>query len=284
MKIKAQIGQGKLALITGGSSGIGFALADNLVRQGNDVILVARRKELLDKSVTELRTKLQTPGQKVEGIQADVADWEQVEALAMEVTNGGAIPDLLINCAGVVQPGYVQDLDVERFHWMMDINYYGTVHVVKAFLPEMMKRKSGYLINISSAAGYYGVFGYTGYSASKFAVRGFSDTLRWEMAPHKIGVSLVYPADTDTPQLAYDNKHKPIETKTITENGGTMTADEVAKEIIKAATRGKYLIVPGIQNKVLYFFSNHFGGKVLDWLAQVALSLVAKAKVKKSSQ
>ncbi len=278
MKIKAQIGQGKLALITGGSSGIGFALAENLVRQGNDVILVARRKELLDKSVAELRTKLQTPGQKVEGLQVDVADWEQVEALAKEVTNGGAIPDLLINSAGVVQPGYVQELDVERFHWMMDINYYGTIHVIKAFLPGMINRKSGFIINISSAAGYYGVFGYTAYSGSKYAVRGFTDALRWEMAPYKIGVSLVYPADTDTPQLEYDNKHKPPETKAISENGGMMTADDVAKIILQAVTRGKKVIVPGAVNHVLFQLSNHFGGKVLDWLAQYALNRVDNKK------
>ena len=284
MKIKAQIGQGKLALITGGSSGIGYAAAEVLVKQGTSVILAARRKELLDQRVNELKALVQSPNQTVDGIPTDVANWENVQRMARELLDDGVVPDLIINSAGVVEPGYVQELDVERFHWMMDINYYGTVHVIKAFLPGMMKRKSGYLINISSAAGYYGVFGYTGYSASKFAVRGFSDTLRWETAPYQIGVSLVYPADTDTPQLAYDNMHKPTETKAISENGGTMTADEVAKIIIKAATRGEYLIVPGIQNKVLYFFSNHFGGKVLDWLAQVALSLVAKAKVKKSSQ
>jgi 3-dehydrosphinganine reductase len=276
MKIKAQVGPGKTTLITGGSSGIGLALARILVRQGNNIYLVARRKGLLEESVSELKTMVQLPNQTVEGIQTDVADWGQVQAMACQLLNAGIVPDLMINSAGVVQPGYVQDLTIEHFHWMMDINYHGTVQVIQAFLPEMMQRKSGYIINIASGGGLIGIFGYTGYCGSKFAVRGFSDSLRWELAPYKIGVSVVYPSDTETPQLEYDIQHKPAETKALTETAGRMTADKSAKDILEAASRGEKVILPGFEAKLLYFLSTNFGGKVIEWITQNVLNRVAK--------
>jgi 3-dehydrosphinganine reductase len=275
MKIKAQIGPGKSALITGGSSGIGLALARILVRQGSNIYLVARRKEVLDERVRELKTLVQSPNQTVEGIPTDVADWGQVQAMACQLQRAGIVPDLIINSAGVVQPGYVQDLEIEHFHWMMDINYHGTVHVIKAFLPEMMQRKSGYIINIASGGGLVGLFGYTGYSGSKFAVRGFSDALLWELARYQIGVSVVYPSDTETPQLEYDIQHKPPETKALTETAGRMTAEKSAKEILGAASRGKKVILPGFEAKLLYLLSTNFGGKVIEWISKFILNRAA---------
>jgi 3-dehydrosphinganine reductase len=280
MKIKAQIGTGKNALITGGSSGIGYALAQILVKQGNNVILVARRKELLEQRVGELNTLIQSPDHRVIGIQADVADWDQVQTMARQVISANTLPDLIINSAGIVEPGYVQDLSVEKFHQSMAINYHGTVHVIKAFLPDMMQRKSGYIVNISSIGGIVGVFGYTAYSGSKFAVRGFTDALRWELTPHNIGVTIVYPSDTETPQLEYDNQHKPPETKAIAEVAGGMTADVVAKEVIESIRRGKRVILPGSQAKMLYLLYNITAGKFFDWVSQIKLNRVANDRKK----
>ena len=271
MKIKAHIGPGTTALITGGSSGIGLAIARILVKQGCHVYLAARRKELLEASVFELAPLKQTSDQRVEGIQTDVADWAQVQALAGKLSAAGVVPDLIINSAGVVQPGYVQELDIEHFRWMMDINYHGTVHVIKAFLPAMMQRKSGYIINIASGGGLIGIFGYTGYCGSKFAVRGFSDALRYELAPYQIGVAVVYPPDTETPQLEYDIQHKPAETKALTETAGRKTAEDVAQHILKAASQGKQVILPGFEAWLVYFLSTNFGGKMVEWISQMIL-------------
>ena len=280
MRIRAQIGPGKTALITGGSSGIGLALARALVLRGTSVYLVARRKELLDQSVTELRSLRQSPGQTIEGSPTDVADCAQVQAMAHKLLDAGIVPELIINSAGVVQPGYVQNLEIQHFHWMMDINYHGTVHVIHAFLPELMRRKSGYIINIASGGGLIGIFGYTGYCGSKFAVRGFSDALRYELAPYQISISVVYPPDTETPQLEYDILHKPVETKALTETAGRMTADAVAKIIIDAANRGKQVILPGFEAWLLYFLSTNFGGKVIEWVSKTILRRVANGKEK----
>ena len=114
----------------------------------------------------------------------DVRHPEEVAELIEKVTHQAGVPDIVINSAGVAHPGYVQELDLDIYHWMMDVNYYGTVHVVKAVLPAMLERGSGYIVNIGSVASRIGVFGYTAYSGSKFAVAGFTDVLRMELKPH----------------------------------------------------------------------------------------------------
>ncbi len=280
MKIKAELGPGKNVLITGGSSGIGFALAKLLLQQGNNVTLIARRKELLEQCVSELNALLLSPDHRVEGIPVDVADWDQVQTMARQVIDAGRLPDVIINSAGIVEPGYIQDLSVEKFHQSTDINYHGTVHVIKAFLPEMMQRKSGYIVNIVSLGGIVGVFGYTAYSGSKFAVRGFTEALYWELIPYNIGVTIVHPTDTDTPQLEYDNLHKPPETKAISEVAGGMKPDVVAKEIIDSIRRGKREILPGSQAKMLYLLYNITMGKLFDWVSQIALNRVWNSRKK----
>ena len=124
--------------------------------------------------------------------------------------------DVLINSAGVVHPGEFTNLDLEKFHWMMNTNFFGTVNTIKLFLPLM--QSGAHIVNISSMAGILGVYGYTAYGASKFAVRGFSDALRSELKMQGIHLSIVFPPDTDTPQLSYENQFKPEITKEI---GGT---------------------------------------------------------------
>ena len=252
----------KNALITGGSSGIGLALAKMLAGYGAQVWLMARRNDMLDAARNGIGGACRT-------VVADVADWKQVEKAIRQVIRETGVPDIVINSAGETHPGYVQDLDVGIFRQMMEINSLGTVHVVKAVLPGMIARGSGQIINISSAAGFLGVFGYTAYSASKYAVRGFSDTLRAEIKPLGIRVSIVFPPDTDTPQLAYETPLRPPETKALAGNAGVLTPQQVAGEILRGAARGKYIILPGFETKVLYCLNNLLGNGVytiMDWL------------------
>jgi 3-dehydrosphinganine reductase len=145
---------------------------------------------------------------------------------------------------------------------MMDVDFYGMVHVTKALLPDMIIRRSGYIVNISSLAAVLGIFGYTAYGASKFAVRGFSESLRAEMKKYQIGVSIVYPPDTDTPQLAYENRFKPFETKALSAGSGMLTPEAVAAAILKGVRRGRYVVLPGIEGKLLYRLSSLFGGAI----------------------
>ncbi len=258
MRIKANLDPGKLALVTGGSSGIGLAAAKLLAGRGMDVCIWARRSDLLQSALADLESLRQSAHQRFGALSVDVTEAGQVAAALVDVEKIG-IPDLVINSAGVARPGYVQELELDVFRQMMEVNYFGMLHTVKAVLPAMLERGSGYLVNIASLAGLVGVFGYTAYGASKFAVRGFSDALRAELKPHGIGVSICYPADTDTPQLAYENQYKPLETKAVSGGSGLMTAEALAKILLRDIARGRYMILPNLEGKLLYWLSGIFG-------------------------
>ncbi len=284
MKIKAQLEPGKVALVTGGSSGIGKAIACRLAERGMDVWLVAQRKDILDCAQGEVVNHQKNPDQVIATVSADVSDWAQVRKALLYITEKSGVPDLLVNSAGVAHPGYVQELDLNIFTWMMEVNYFGTVYVTKEILPAMLKRGSGFIVNISSVAGFIGTFGYTAYGASKFAVRGFSDALRAEMKLHNIGVSLVFPPDTETPQLEYESSIKPAETKALAGNTKVMSADEVAGEIIKGIRRGKYLILPGLESKILYRLNGVLGGGLTYFMDQIVAKEYKRTKSTKTKE
>lgn len=270
MKIKAKLEPGKVAIITGGSSGIGKEIACSLAERGMDIWLVAQRKDLLETARKEVELHRHNFDQKIVTISADISDVDQVKKVVDQVTSGSGVPDLLVNSAGVAHPGYVQDLDINIFSWMMEVNYFGTVFMTKAVLPAMIKRNSGYILNISSVAGFIGTFGYTAYGASKFAVNGFSAALRAEMKSHGIGVSVVFPVDTETSQLEYENRYKPLETRALDTLTKVMSAKEVAKEAIKGIERGWYNILPGFDSKLLYRVNGTFGTELSYIMDQIA--------------
>ena len=250
----------KLSLITGGSSGIGLALARQITQQSGDIIILARRQEQLDQAISELEQLRANSGQKIMAANADVTKYDSLASVITGLINTYGVPDVVINSAGVAHPGKFSALDLDIFHWMMDVNYFGTVNVLKLIVPLMQKRRSGLIVNISSMAGFLGVYGYTAYSASKFAVSGFTDALRSELKPYCIQVSLVLPPDTDTPQLEYESKFKPFITKEIAGSAKSLSPEVVAKEILNKAARGKYLILPGSEAK-LFYFAHHLVGQ-----------------------
>jgi len=254
--------KGKIALITGGSSGIGRAAARMLAEQGAHVWVLARRTGLLDEAVEFLEAVRQSPEQKFGCVSADVTDPEKVNRALAQIKEDIGVPDLVINSAGSAQPGYFQETSLGIFHEMMDLNFYGTVHVIQALLPDLMARRSGYIVNISSMAGVLGVFGYTAYGASKFAVRGFTEVLRQEMKKYQVGVSIVFPPDTDTPGFAHENLSKPPETRALENGSGIMTAEAVAAVILNGVKHGQYIILPGMESKLIYRLSGVLGEAV----------------------
>jgi len=248
--------KGKIALVTGGSSGIGLATAQALAKNGSHVWIVARRIEFLDTAMKSIQASRKNADQRFGFTVADVSVADQASMAVAQVSENLGIPDLVINSAGETHPGYVEKLDLDIFRWLIEVNYLGTVYITKAILPSMMERHSGHIVNISSIAGFLGVFGYSAYSASKYAVRGFSDVLRAEMKPLGVHVSIVFPPDTDTPQLAYENPIKPLETKAISGKGKILSPEAVAKAILVGILRKQYMILPGLEGKLIYMLGS----------------------------
>ncbi len=139
------------------------------------------------------------------------------------------------------------------------------MRTIQAVLPGMRAQGYGWIVNISSVAGFKGFFGYTAYSGSKFAVNGFSEALRSEMESHNIGVTLVCPPDTRTPQLDYEEERKPLETKRLSASGSLLEPEDVARATWSGLQRSKFLVTPGFSAKAVHL-SNRFIPSVVDWV------------------
>jgi 3-dehydrosphinganine reductase len=261
---------GKTVLISGGSRGIGLAIAELLASKGANVTIAARDEVQIEKALNEIRKNCIESKQVIVGLKLDVTQDNTVKDVINNWISRNGCPDILINSAGYAHPGNIEDLPVEIFRKTMNVNYFGTVNMTKAVLPAMLARHKGIIVNISSVSGFLGIYGYTAYSGSKYAVTGFSDSLRNEMKPKGIQVSIVFPPDTDTEQLAYESQYKPAVTKEMAGNSGLMTPQQVAKSVISGIEKGKYVITPGFESGLFYFL-HHFAGKftfkILDWMS-----------------
>ena len=244
------------AIVVGGSSGIGRAMSGLLTGRGAHVSIIARRQELLDETLAELEERRENEAQRLRAFSADVTDWKQAQEAIAALTVSGYPPDILINAAGFSHPGYFEELSLEIMRETMEVDYFGTLHPIKAVLPMMMARRSGQIVNFSSVAGFVGVFGYTAYSAAKFAVRGFSDVLRQELRPHGIHVAVVFPPNTETPGLDYENRFKPLETHRVEGQSQARTADQVARIVVRGIERRKVYILPGLDTKLYFLIAN----------------------------
>lgn len=250
------------AIITGGSSGIGKATAMLLASQGANISIIAQDLAKLAAAKAEMISAF--PRSTVLTFAADVADRAQVEqAIAAAIVQQGA-PDILITSAGIAHPGYFQELPIEIFERTMAVNYFGTLYCIKAALPSMEQRRRGSIVLISSGAGLIGIYGYTPYSPSKFALRGLAESLRGELKVSGIQVAIVYPPDTYTPQLAEENKTKPPETQQITASAETWSAENVAIAIVKGIEKKQFAIAPGTEMSILHQLHSLLN-PVLNW-------------------
>ncbi len=256
---------GRRVFVTGGSTGIGRAMAAELVAAGAHVLIAARRIENLDRACAEI-TAAGGPG-TIGALSLDVGDRAAVRAAAPRVLERLGGLDVLINNAGLARPGRAAELSDEVFEEMMRVNYFGTVDVTRALLPHFRAQGHGHICNVSSLLGLIGVYGYSAYAASKFALVGFTDCLRQELLADGIGVSLVFPPDTDTPQVRDAQPFLPPETDAVVGGVGTFTAETVAHAALSGILAGRYHTIPGAGPRFrmgMYRIFPRFVRRVLD--------------------
>ncbi|MBU2511419.1 SDR family oxidoreductase [bacterium] len=252
---------GKIAFITGGSSGIGLAIARQLFTQGANVFIFSRNDARLVNAVKEIRRFNQHKTGRIDSRVLDVSQHELVTRVMDEAVETFGVPDILINCAGRSYPHYFEEISYQQFDETIKINLYGIWNVTAALFPRM-KAKGGHIINVSSLAGFIGVFGFTDYSASKFGIIGFSESLRSEGKRYGIKVSVLCPADTDTPSFEIENRTKPPETMAVSETADLFQPEEIAEALCKKIGSNSFLIIPGLMPKVTYYLKRLFPGIV----------------------
>lgn len=244
----------KLAFITGGSSGIGLATAHLMAEQGCSLVLIARGQPLLDKACREIEKRMDKNSQHIDAISIDVANNDDVHQKIKIAAEKFGIPDILINSAGVGSGNYFENISYEEFDRLMKINVYGTRNMVGEILPFLKQKGGGHIVNISSMAGLIGMYGYSLYCTSKYALVGFSECLRSELKRFNIIITLVCPPEVKTPFIEEEAKTLPPEVRVVKNLAGLLTPEQAARAIVRGIKSKKFLVVPGFMAKSLYFW------------------------------
>ncbi len=225
----------KVVVITGASSGIGKATSYEFAHHGAKIVLVARRMERL----VEIEHDLKSSGHTALSIAADVSQEEDCKQMVQQVISHYGGLDILINNAGISMRAKFLDVDLKVIRRLMDVNFWGTVYCTKYALPYLLERK-GVLVGVSSIAGFHGLPGRTGYSASKFAMHGFLETVRIEHLKDGLHVMVIAPgftaSEVRTHALVADGR---TQGETPRKEQKMMSAERVARILVRSIKRNK---------------------------------------------
>jgi 3-dehydrosphinganine reductase len=274
-RIRKQPLKSKIAIVCGGSMGIGKETAKEIAVLGGSVCIIARNRGPLESAAHEIEAIKQENSQFVEIIACDATDEEALKPLLTEFVERQGVPDFLINAVGYAYPQYVHKLTLKDFKACMGVNFYGQLVPILILLPHFMKHGKGHIANVSSMMGYFGIMGYSAYAPTKFALAGLTETLRHELKPYNIRFSVLYPPDTDTPGFQMENESKPPECAMISEKVKLLSAPKVAEVFVEGILKKKYAIMPGEAGMVWWL--NRFFPWLVRWLTDRSY---AKAKEK----
>uniref|UniRef100_A0A0K0G141 3-dehydrosphinganine reductase n=1 Tax=Strongyloides venezuelensis TaxID=75913 RepID=A0A0K0G141_STRVS len=244
----------KHVLITGGSKGIGKEIAIASIKKGANVSVVARDEVSLKNTCDELNKLSSELGNETKAFwySADMSsDFKTIMNVIRDAEMKCGPVDILINNAGVSTQQAFEELPIESFDKQMKVNYLSGVYATRAVIEKMKKRKRGHIVFVSSAAGQCAIWGYTAYSPSKFAIRGFADALSMEVLPYGIGVTILYPPNTNTEGFAEELKTMPEEVRLISESAGLFEPSYVAEKLIKGIENGDYSVNIGLDGWML---------------------------------
>jgi len=236
----------KVVLITGASSGIGKQTAIEFAKLGSSIILVARRKNKLEQVENELKQFNVNTLVCV----CDVSKKDQVDELSKIVLQKFDSVDILVNNAGFAIYGSVSDLSINEIESQMETNYFGMIYCVKNFLPLMLKKKSGHIVNVASVGASFSVPGVSSYCATKFAMLGFSEGLKHELYGTGVGLTVVSPIMVRTPLF----EHPSFTNFSKFSTGVSLSSETVAKTIIKASNSSRLeIVVPSVARAAIWF-------------------------------
>lgn len=263
--------KGKTVIITGASSGIGEALANEMAARGANLVLGARQFVTLCEIAQNLEKKY---GIKAVAVQCDVSKEEDCKVLIHQTISTFKGIDVLINNAGISMRALFKDLDLVVLKNLMDVNFWGTVYCTKHAMEELLKSK-GSIVGVSSIAGFKGLPGRTGYSASKFAMNGFLDSLRVENLKTGLHVMTACPGFTASNiRSAALAKDGTAHGETSMEEGKMMKPDEVAKIIADGVEKRERVLVMTNQGKLTVFLNKWIPA----WLDKKVYDVFTKEK------
>lgn len=243
---------GKVVVVSGGGNGIGRQVALELLRRGARVAAVDIRQEGLDDTVAlaDARERLAT-------FQVDITDRAAVDALPDQVVGAFGQVDGLVNVAGIIQPFVrLADLDFDVIERVLDVNLYGTLHTVKAFLPHLLERPVAHVANVSSMGGFLPVPGQTIYGASKAAVKLMTEGLYAELLETRVGVSVVFPGAVKTDITSNSGVEAPGSAGSAEDSKFPMTeADEAARIIVDGIESNRLHVYVGRDSRMMNLFS-----------------------------
>ena len=267
--------KGKVVVITGGSSGIGKALAEVFGKNGSRILITGRNAEDLSGAVDELRSN----GIDIHGFASDVSKEDDNRRMAEEAVRLFGRIDVLINNAGVTMRALFEDVDMEVIRKVMDINFFGVLYATKYCLPEILRNK-GSVIGISSVAGYRGLPARAGYSSSKFALNGFLEVLRTEMLKKGVHVMTACPGFTTSNirkrSLTKDGSAQGISPR---DEAKMMSAEDCAAYIYSATVRRQKILILTMQGKFTVFLNKWLPG-LTDRLVYNVMSKEADSPLK----
>ena len=239
---------GKTALITGASSGMGVGIAKAFANAKVSVILLARRKDLLDK----VADKIKSSGGKAFVYSVDLTDAQAVEEITNKIKTEVGIPDIIINNAGAGQWKFVDETSAEEAVQMMAVPYFAAFYITKAFLSDMLKRNSGHIVNMSSVASRFVWPGATAYTAARWAIRGFTEALRADLDNTNINLTLYESGVVDS---AYweNNPNSRERLPKMAQLVPILTTERVGAAIVNAVRKHKKLVVIPLMMKITYW-------------------------------
>ncbi|OFW55494.1 MAG: hypothetical protein A2W01_05250 [Candidatus Solincola sediminis] len=254
--------KGKIVLVTGAASGLGRGIALAFARAGSDIVLA----DINEAGLAETAAMVEAAGSRSLIKRVDVASREQMEAMAAEVLSDWGRVDILVNNAGVGCGGELANIPIDDLEWIVGINLMGELYGTRLFLPHMIERGEGYIVNIASLSGLVLLPFHIAYTTTKFGLTGFSTALWAETRRHGIGVSVVCPGAISTNITEGMRMH-------VNEKQGRSTAkfermlqekgidpEEAGRLILEAVARRKFLILLGKEAYIMYYLTRLFPG------------------------